>query len=147
MKLLFACWIFPDRFSFLRKSCKDQKVRFFAYISIANCINRFNVKMTASPWRSTLNLDCSPWDCFQKVYVFGKEGISIRDWNIFFVISVCSYVTYKKHIFGAFIRFGAKPRKSSLDNLSPLNIMKVVWPYLIYGLSLFKNKQGMYAKN
>ena len=124
-----------------------QRSKSAIFCSIADCINRFNVKMTASPWRSTLNLDCSRWDFFQKAYFFGKEGISMRDWNIFFAISVCSYVTYKKHIFGAFSRFGAKPRKSSLDNLCPFNIMKVAWRCLIYGLSLFNNKQGMYVKN
>ena len=146
MKLLFTCWIFPDRFSFLRKSCKDQKVRFFAYTSIADCINRFNVKMTTSPWRSALNLDCSHWDFFQKIYFFRKEGISIRDWNIFFAIFACSDVAYKIHFFCAFFRFGAKPRKSSLDKLSPFNIINVVWPWLSYGPSLFKYKQGRYAK-
>ena len=136
MKLLFACWIFSERFSFLGKSYKDQKVRFFAYILIADRINRINVKITASPWRSTLTLDFSRSIFFYKVSFFRKVRISIRDWNIYF--SACLYVIYKKHIFGVIIRFGAKLGKSSLDNSFLYNILKSVFPYLTSSPSLFK---------
>ena len=145
-KLSLAYFIFVNRLSFLRNSQKKWKLAIFAYDSIASHINGISGEINISRWRSTLNLDFVFWDFFQKPYFAFKFRISIRDWSKFYVIFLYLYVTQINVICGAIMRFGGKLRKQSLDNLSLFNILKVVWPYLICGTSLFCKTQDMYIK-
>ena len=77
---------------------------------------------------------------FSKLYFAKKLGKNLWDWSKFRVIFLSNYFAWKNSICANIIAFRVIWREDSVDNLSLFNIIKVVWPHVICGMSLFDKK-------